>query len=339
MIDDISFPFFFACEKKRQTPVNFFHNKYYNAALVGGVLFRLINYTIPRINCNKYQIEVYTPHRKIIIGLSTKRNKIHLFNSSETGGTHAQKIHEEESAMASILPNIEFRAFRSKTKMHGLKISSIPFDCAICFREDIEKVPLPCCGKAVESSMAYCASCLQRVCSFNIACQIGVCPTCRKGFTVEETSSGTFRCRKAKLNEELTPEEYYERYSKVFAKQRLKMDLNDPLQKELFWIAEEAMTKPLPHGWVFVEDGKSKLLYYRNERNNVSQWKHPEDAKYIELFQTELRKKIQEKERNEKLKNHKIEMEKMAIEARAYVLRLKKFNKERLPFLIAYTSP
>ena len=41
----------------------------------------------------------------------------------------------------------------------------------------------------------------------------------------------------------------------------------------------------------------------------------------------------------EKLKNHKIEMEKMAIEARAYVLRLKKFNKERLPFLIAYTSP
>ena len=58
--------------------------------------------------------------------------------------------------------------------------------------------------------------------------------------------SGKFRCRKAKLNEELTPEEYYERYSKVFAKQRLKMDLTDPLQKELFWIAEEALTAPLP---------------------------------------------------------------------------------------------
>ena len=64
------------CEKKRQTPVNFFHNKYYNAALVGGVLFRLINYTLyPELIVTNIKSKCIRPTGKLSLACQPKETK------------------------------------------------------------------------------------------------------------------------------------------------------------------------------------------------------------------------------------------------------------------------
>ena len=88
-------------------------------------------------------------------------------------------------------------------------------ECAICFKENIKKIRLPCCGHAFDSSMAYCIDCLKKVCSVDQASGVGSCPTCFRGFKIVKQT-----CVKAKLYHELTDREFRERYTQIFAKRR-----------------------------------------------------------------------------------------------------------------------
>lgn len=59
------------------------------------------------------------------------------------------------------------------------------------------------------------------------------------------------------------------------------MDLQK--DKEFLYIAEWALTAPLPAGWTVHLDSKGNEFYY-NTATKVSQYDHPMDGKYRELF-------------------------------------------------------
>ena len=74
----------------------------------------------------------------------------------------------------------------------------------------------------------------------------------------------------------------------------LGMDPSDKDHAELMWIAEEALTAPLPDDWEqgVTDDGTP---YFYNVKTKESVWDHPLDAHYQKLFKVELKKLKKEK--------------------------------------------
>lgn len=67
------------------------------------------------------------------------------------------------------------------------------------------------------------------------------------------------------------------------------MDLIE--DKEFLYIAEWALTAPLPAGWTVHLDSQGNEFYY-NTVTKVSQYDHPMDGKYRELFQKSKAEKV-----------------------------------------------
>ena len=64
----------------------------------------------------------------------------------------------------------------------------------------------------------------------------------------------------------------------------------DPVKHEKFmWIARESMMAPPPEGWQMTktEDGTP---FFHHTESGRSQWEHPEDEKYRQMFQDLLRR-------------------------------------------------
>lgn len=248
----------------------------------------------------------------------------------------------------TLLPTIQIKKNSHMTQTRNLAAEYFQkyrkHDCAICFRENIKKVRLPCCGQAFDSSMAYCVDCLKKVCSFDKAAGVGSCPTCYKGFKMiiqtnwhadQDSVYDGYRCVKAKLYNELTDEEFRERYTHAFAERRLGMDLKNPNHQRLLWIAKEMLSGQLPVGWYMEIDSKSKRAFfeYENERGEVErwQWEHPEESEFVLKFKNELEKLECKNKENIK---HKAEMEKMIGQAQKFMKNLENFNIVKLPKII-----
>jgi hypothetical protein len=61
------------------------------------------------------------------------------------------------------------------------------------------------------------------------------------------------------------------------------------------WIAEESLVAPLSDGWVQIkqEDGEfAGSLYYYHEESGASQWEHPLDEYYRDIYRTEKQKLV-----------------------------------------------
>ena len=57
----------------------------------------------------------------------------------------------------------------------------------------------------------------------------------------------------------------------------------DPvLESEHLWIAEEALTAPLPYGWEEYET-RDGGVYFHNAAQRRTQWQHPSEEDYREL--------------------------------------------------------
>ena len=71
--------------------------------------------------------------------------------------------------------------------------------------------------------------------------------------------------------------------------------LGADLQKDrdLFWIAKEALMAPIPDGWKLYQrkDGSGEPFYF-NQKTGESLWDHPLDKHYKELFLAEKKKKM-----------------------------------------------
>ena len=93
----------------------------------------------------------------------------------------------------------------------------------------------------------------------------------------------------------------------------LGMDPADPDHAELMWIAEEALTAPLPDDWEqgVTDDGTP---YFFNVQTKESVWDHPLDEHYQKVFKVELKKlkkkKIAKKEQEEKMEKEKARLKK-----------------------------
>ncbi len=93
----------------------------------------------------------------------------------------------------------------------------------------------------------------------------------------------------------------------------LGMDPADPDHSELMWIAEEALTAPLPDDWEqgVTDDGTP---YFFNVETKESVWDHPLDEHYQKVFKVELKKlkkkKIAKKEQEEEREKEKARLKK-----------------------------
>eukprot|EP00466_Bigelowiella_natans_P007299 jgi/Bigna1/89033/estExt_fgenesh1_pg.C_420129 len=74
----------------------------------------------------------------------------------------------------------------------------------------------------------------------------------------------------------------------------LGMDVTE--DKELLWIAKEGLKAPLPPGWRPCQTKKGDI-YYFNFRTGESEWNHPCDKHYKDLYQREKTKKYQKDRR------------------------------------------
>ena len=80
--------------------------------------------------------------------------------------------------------------------------------------------------------------------------------------------------------------EQIEEYAK-----HLGMDVEN--DSDLLWIAEEGLKDPLPAGWVEYEDEKGQLYYaYGKEKNARTQWEHPNDDLWRNIYSDEKEKKL-----------------------------------------------
>ena len=77
------------------------------------------------------------------------------------------------------------------------------------------------------------------------------------------------------------------------------MDPSDKDHAELMWIAEEALTAPLPDDWEQgVTDDGTPIFY--NVKTKESVWDHPLDAHYQKMFKVELTLKKEKKMKKRK---------------------------------------
>ena len=100
----------------------------------------------------------------------------------------------------------------------------------------------------------------------------------------------------------------------------------DPVaDKEFLWIAEEALTAPLPDGWqqANAEDGTP---YHFNPDTGESLWEHPLDEVYRQKFRDEKEKK---KNLQRKREREEEEEAKRAEEARREQLELERQQREK----------
>jgi len=64
--------------------------------------------------------------------------------------------------------------------------------------------------------------------------------------------------------------------------------------RDLFWIAEEALKAPIPNDWkIYQVADRSSEPFYFNTKTGQSLWDHPLDSYYKELFANEHQKKYQ----------------------------------------------
>lgn len=63
--------------------------------------------------------------------------------------------------------------------------------------------------------------------------------------------------------------------------------------RDLFWIAQEALKAPIPTGWKLYQkkDGSGEPFYF-NSKTGESLWDHPLDQHYKDMFEQEKKKKI-----------------------------------------------
>ena len=88
----------------------------------------------------------------------------------------------------------------------------------------------------------------------------------------------------------------------------LGMDPENPDHAELLWIAEEALTAPLPEDWEqgVTDDGTP---YFFNVETKESVWDHPLDAHYQQMFEVELKKLKKLKKKKKAAKKEHLEKE------------------------------
>jgi hypothetical protein len=67
---------------------------------------------------------------------------------------------------------------------------------------------------------------------------------------------------------------------------------NPTSDRDLFWIARDALKAPIPPGWKLYQrrDGSGEPFYF-NEKTGESLWDHPLDKQFKEKFAAEKRKK------------------------------------------------
>ena len=64
----------------------------------------------------------------------------------------------------------------------------------------------------------------------------------------------------------------------------LGMDPDDAEDQQLMWIAREGLTEPLPKFWRLCHRESDGAPYYFHVKNGDSQWDHPLDKKYRDMF-------------------------------------------------------
>ena len=67
--------------------------------------------------------------------------------------------------------------------------------------------------------------------------------------------------------------------------------------RDLMWIAEEALRAPVPQGWVELADPASGVPYYYSTVDETTTWDHPLDGKYKLIAAQELENKRKKKSR------------------------------------------
>eukprot|EP01045_Picozoa_sp_COSAG04_P024322 COSAG04_NODE_3019_length_3273_cov_2.829553_8_plen_259_part_00 len=67
--------------------------------------------------------------------------------------------------------------------------------------------------------------------------------------------------------------------------------------RDLMWIAEEALRAPVPQGWVELADPANGVPYYYSTVDETTTWDHPLDGKYKLIAAQELENKRKKKSR------------------------------------------
>eukprot|EP01012_Entosiphon_sulcatum_P011667 TRINITY_DN1715_c0_g1_i1.p1 TRINITY_DN1715_c0_g1~~TRINITY_DN1715_c0_g1_i1.p1 ORF type:complete len:876 (+),score=136.43 TRINITY_DN1715_c0_g1_i1:50-2677(+) len=95
------------------------------------------------------------------------------------------------------------------------------------------------------------------------------------------------------------PEEEYEPSEQEIAEYCEWLGMDPDSDKQLTWIAREALKAPLPTNWkiCYTED---REVYYFNVRTGESIWDHPMDSYYKDLFRQE-KEKLEKKRRKMRL--------------------------------------
>ena len=91
----------------------------------------------------------------------------------------------------------------------------------------------------------------------------------------------------------LSPSCSAEVYQEALREHAYELGIDLDNEPHFSWIAEESLVAPLPEGWVQIkqEDGEfAGSLYYYHEDSGASQWEHPEDEHYRDIYRREKEK-------------------------------------------------
>ena len=110
-----------------------------------------------------------------------------------------------------------------------------------------------------------------------------------------QTPEGGTRLQVLEEESEGHTESYTEEEIVHFGEALLGLDaLKD---RDLMWIAEEALRAPVPQGWVELADPASGVPYYYSTVDETTTWDHPLDGKYKLIAAQELENKRKKKSR------------------------------------------